>query len=118
MAIAAQHKPLPDIAEQWGWNGMSVIAVVSAVAGLGKTAFAAHIAIQAGRAGAGPAAIVKAKRAFAQKGGGLAGTLKLGAELAKSFGEGGTIIEDRPNSRAARDIVELWATLRHMRAMS
>lgn len=70
------------------------------------------------RGGESPAEIVKAKRALAQKGGGLAGTLKLGAELAKSFGEGGTIIEDRPNSRTARDIVELWATLRTLRMSS
>lgn len=56
--IKQQAQTLPDIAERWGGSDMTVIAVVSLSKDTGKTAFAAHIAVQADRAGGGPVAML------------------------------------------------------------
>jgi hypothetical protein len=61
-----------------------------------------------------PADVIKAKRALEEKGCALVGTVSLGKDLAQTFGEGSTAMESRPESRAARDIVELWASLRKL----
>lgn len=64
MAMVAQRIPklqaVPDIAERWGGQGMPALAVLAVSQGLGKTAFAAHVAVQAGRAGTGPVAMLDA----------------------------------------------------------